>query len=80
MDIPAALLKFKKLGLTQTEIGDEIGCSQEAISQMARGIIGKTRPSSNVVDGLRLLAKKHGLTLTQSKRGPQIRRSTTKPR
>jgi transcriptional regulator with XRE-family HTH domain len=44
-------------GMTQKAIAERIGCSQPTISDIAAGKIGKRRPTYQIVEGLRLLAK-----------------------
>jgi len=78
MDIANLISLLREKGLTQAEIGKSVGCSQPAISEMASGKIGKARPSWRIVEGFRLLAEKHGLTLTQQPERPRARRRTDK--
>lgn len=58
MDISNTVIRLRESGLTQSEIGAEIGCSQSAVSDMENGKIGKTRPSYQIVQGLLKLEKK----------------------
>ncbi|KRB73460.1 helix-turn-helix domain-containing protein [Noviherbaspirillum sp. Root189] len=68
MDIALILAKLLEKGLTQTEIANEIGCTQPSISAMAAGKFGKSRPSYAVVEGLKRLAMERGIsTLVESK-------------
>lgn len=67
MDIPFTISELLATGLTQTQIANEIGCSQPTVSEMASGKVGTVRPSHKVVDGLQRLAKKHGVTTGKSK-------------
>ncbi len=80
MDIQRAITDLKGLGLTQKQIGCEIGCSQEAISQMASGKICKVRPSYKIVDGLKRLAEKYGLAVAQppERKAARTRKPNTK--
>jgi transcriptional regulator with XRE-family HTH domain len=55
------LSELKAIGLTQSQIAGEIGCSQPTISDMAAGKVGMTRPSFKVINGLQQLAEKHGI-------------------
>lgn len=59
--IPQVLQDLQEAGLTQSEIGDAIGCSQSTISDMMTGKSGLTRPSYKIISGLEVLAKKHGV-------------------
>ena len=63
MDIELILSKLLKKGLTQTQIASEIGCSQPTISEMANGKVGKARPSYKIVEGLKQLANRHGVSI-----------------
>ena len=58
MDISNTVIRLQEAGLTQSEIGAAIGCSQSSVSDMAKGKIGKTRPAYQIVDGLIKLEKK----------------------
>lgn len=61
IDIVFILTSLKGIGLTQSQIAAEIGCSQPTISDMAAGKVGATRPSFKVISGLQRLAEKHGI-------------------
>lgn len=58
-NIPFVLTQLQDAGLTQTEIGDAIGCSQSTVSDMMRGKSSLKRPAYSTVAGLVKLAKKH---------------------
>lgn len=74
MNIPFTLAELQKAGLTQTQIGDEVGLKQSTISDMLRGKAGVKRPSYSVVEGLERLAQTHKV-LTE----PPTRRHTDFP-
>ncbi len=61
IDIKKILRELHDIGLTQTQIGEEVGCSQPAISDFQSGKIGASRPSYKVVTGLKALADKYGI-------------------
>jgi predicted transcriptional regulator len=61
MNIPYTLSELQRVGLTQTQIGAELGLGQSTISDMASGKAGTKRPSYQAVVGLERLAKKHGV-------------------
>lgn len=65
MDIAHTLSKLIENGLTQAEIAAAIGCSQPTVSEMARGLVGKSRPSWKIVEGIRKLAKEKGVELPE---------------
>ncbi|MES2319973.1 MAG: helix-turn-helix transcriptional regulator [Pseudomonadota bacterium] len=60
--IPSVLSSLQDDGLTQSEIGEAIGCSQSTISDMMTGKSGLTRPSYKIISGLEALAKQHGVS------------------
>lgn len=59
--IPSILLCLQEDGLTQSEIGEAIGCSQSTVSDMMTGKSGLKRPSYEIVSGLELLARQRGI-------------------
>jgi predicted transcriptional regulator len=59
MNIPYTLSELQRVGLTQTQIGAELGLSQSTISDMAAGKAGTKRPSYQAVSGLQRLATLH---------------------
>ena len=61
MDIKWTLARLTEKGLTQKQIGNEIGCSQPAVSGMSKGKVGKVRPSYKIVEGLKRLALENGV-------------------
>ena len=61
MNIPFTISGLRKIGLTQAQIGAEIGLKQPSISDMEAGKAGVTNPSSRVERGLAALAAKHGI-------------------
>ncbi|MFB5708208.1 XRE family transcriptional regulator [Acinetobacter radioresistens] len=50
--------ELRNQGLTQTQIGMEIGCSQNYVSDLERGVCGK-RLSHGLATKLQKLWKKH---------------------
>ncbi len=50
--------QLRAKGLTQVQIGKEIGCSQNYVSDLERGVCGK-RLSHEIATNLRKLWKKH---------------------
>lgn len=52
------ILQLREKGLTQTQIANEIGCSQNYISNLENGLCGK-RLSHDFGQKLELLQKKH---------------------
>lgn len=73
MDIPFTISGLRKAGLTQTQIGAEIGLKQTSISDMEAGKAGIKRPSHTVVSGLQRLATLHGVPTTQGQCTPDPR-------
>jgi transcriptional regulator with XRE-family HTH domain len=61
IDIKFSLAGFLAKGLTQAQIGAEIGCTQSVVSEMASGKCGTTRPSYQIVKGIADLAAKLGV-------------------
>lgn len=61
MNIPFTLSALRGAGLTQTQIGDELGLKQSTISDMEAGKSGITRPSYKLVSGLHSLALKYSV-------------------
>jgi transcriptional regulator with XRE-family HTH domain len=59
LNIPFTITGLRKVGLTQAQIGGEIGVSQTSVSDMQNGVSGIKRPSANVENGLKKLAKKY---------------------
>lgn len=59
--IQSILIRLQGGGMTQAQIGEEIGCSQPTISDMSSGKVGKVRPSWRIVQGLTRLAKERGV-------------------
>jgi transcriptional regulator with XRE-family HTH domain len=62
MNIPHTIAGLQKAGLTQKEIGEAIGRSQSAVSDMAAGKIGSINPSYLIVKRLEALAAERGVT------------------
>lgn len=58
------VIRLLEDGMTQTEIGAFVGCSQASVSDISKGKIGTTRPAYKIVSGLMKLAKKRGLKVT----------------
>ena len=76
MDIQNILIRLQEKGMTQEQIASELGCKQPTVSQIKSGQIGKKRPSHQIVEGLKRLAKKMAVCdVPQKKRS---RRSTDK--
>jgi predicted XRE-type DNA-binding protein len=61
IDIKFSLASLRAAGLTQAQIGAEIGCSQSVVSDMEAGKCGTARPSYKIVTGIERLAAKHGI-------------------
>lgn len=61
MNIPYTISALRGAGLTQTQIGDEVGVKQSTISDMESGKSGIKRPSHRLVTGLNSLALKYGI-------------------
>jgi transcriptional regulator with XRE-family HTH domain len=61
MDISFTISGLRKAGLTQAQIGGEIGLKQTSISDMEAGKAGIKRPSHRTVSGLERLARLHGV-------------------
>lgn len=59
MDIPFTIKNLRQAGMTQTQIGHELGLAQTSVSDMEAGKAGIKRPSYQVVSGLARLAKAH---------------------
>jgi len=59
MDISFTISELRKAGLTQGQIGEEVGLKQTSISDMEAGKSGVKRPSYRVVDGLKRLAEEY---------------------
>ena len=59
MNIPYTITGLRKVGLTQAQIGGEIGLSQTSVSDMEKGKCGIKRPTATVENGLKKLAKKY---------------------
>ncbi|OIF76067.1 helix-turn-helix domain-containing protein [Acinetobacter baumannii] len=55
---PNMISDLREKGLTQTQIGTEIGCSQNYVSDLERGVCGK-RLSNEIATKLQKLWKKH---------------------
>lgn len=53
-------------GLTQTEIANAVGCSQENIFYHMNNTAKKPRPSVDFVDGLKKLCRKHAKALAKA--------------
>lgn len=62
MDIQKNILLLQSAGLTQREIGEALDCTQANVSAYARGVHGAVRPSNKIVERLRKLLKKQGLS------------------
>lgn len=63
MNIPHTIAGLQKVGLTQREIGEAIGRSQSAVSDMAAGKIGCINPSYQIVKRLEALAADRGVDI-----------------
>jgi transcriptional regulator with XRE-family HTH domain len=61
MNIPYTISELRRVGLTQTDIGEAIGLKQTTVSDMEAGKSGIKRPSYGVVNGLEQLAAKHAV-------------------
>jgi hypothetical protein len=59
MDIKNTITRLLSIGLTQSEIGREIKRSQSTVCELAAGKYGASRPSADVVEGLKRLQKRH---------------------
>jgi predicted XRE-type DNA-binding protein len=69
IDIKFSIAGLQSAGLTQAQIGTELGCSQSVVSDMAAGKCGTSRPSHKIVTGIERLAAKYGVpTIPKSKR------------
>jgi predicted XRE-type DNA-binding protein len=55
MDIQKMVLALLARGFTQKMIAYRVGCSQPTVSDIAKGRVGKKRPSYRVVSGLMAL-------------------------
>ncbi len=62
MNIPYTISELRRVGLTQTQIGDAIGLKQTSVSDMEAGKSGIKRPTHGVVNGLEQLAAKHSVS------------------
>lgn len=71
MNIPYILSELQRVGLTQTQIANEIGVKQPTVSEMAAGKAGTKRPSYQVISGLQRLAAEHGVALDPMTEEPQ---------
>lgn len=88
-NLSECLARLVDIGLTQNQIGEEIGCSQPTVSDLLRGKIGKKRPSNKIVEGVKALVVKHKISLpcspkqaapiSQQKREPDPGTRTTSP-
>lgn len=88
-NLSECLARLLDIGLTQNQIGKEIGCSQPTVSDLLRGKIGKKRPSNKIVEGVKALVAKHKISLpcslkqvtskSQQKRTPYPGVRTTPP-
>jgi transcriptional regulator with XRE-family HTH domain len=61
MNIQFTISALRGAGLTQAQIGGEIGVSQSTISEMESGKCGIVNPSYKLVTGLHALAIKYGV-------------------
>lgn len=61
MDIQKIVNALLGAGLTQAEIAKSAECSQPTISDIARGRVGRVRPSYRIVVGISKLAAEHGV-------------------
>jgi transcriptional regulator with XRE-family HTH domain len=61
LNIPFTVKGLRQAGLTQTQIGRELGLSQTSVSDMEAGKAGIKRPSYQVTVGLLRLAAEHGV-------------------
>jgi transcriptional regulator with XRE-family HTH domain len=61
INIPFTVKGLRQAGLTQTQIGRELGLSQTSVSDMEAGKAGIKRPSYQVISGLERLAKEHNV-------------------
>jgi len=72
LNIPFTLKGLRRAGLTQTQIGRELGLSQTSVSDMEAGKAGIKRPSYQVISGLERLAKEHDVpTIPSPESQPQ---------
>jgi hypothetical protein len=61
INIPYTVKGLRQVGLTQTQIGRELGHSQTSISDREAGKAGVKRPSYQVISGLQRLAAEHNV-------------------
>lgn len=61
MNIQFTISGLRKVGLTQAQIGEEVGVAQPTISDMESGKCGVKRPSYVLVTALAALALRHGV-------------------
>lgn len=66
IDFEKILSKLQEKGMTQSAIAADIGCSQPAISGLATGKFGKSRPSYKIVSGLLALAARYEIEIPKS--------------
>lgn len=74
MNIPFTISGLRKSGLTQAQIGEEVGVAQSTISDMEAGKCGVKRPSHALVTGLASLAQRLGVD-TELPKPKRARRS-----
>lgn len=66
MNIQLNIKNLRNAGLTQAEIGRELKRSQATIAFMEVGKYGCTRPSADVVAGIKRLLKKHKIPISMN--------------
>lgn len=79
MNIPFTIAGLKQAGLTQSQIGEAIGCSQSTVSDMAAGKTGAINPSYKTVTGLLGLAEKRGVPIEPPARHRSPRKVSAGP-
>lgn len=78
MNLSYTISGLRRAGLTQTQIGAEVGLKQPTISEIESGKCGITRPTYELVAGLEALAKKHGVATEPQSINPTSRRRPRK--
>lgn len=79
MDIQFTLSALRGVGLTQAQIGCELGLSQSTISEMEAGKSGITNPTYKLVSGLHSLALKYKVMTEPAKPRRPRKASTASP-
>lgn len=64
MNIQNSLLRLQKIGLTQSQLGEELGFEQSTISDYLNGKLGK-KPTYKIVSGIQKAEKKYAKQLKQ---------------